>query len=66
VFRPSRSVRGPDPWLPYRTALFVAGAACGLGGMAFDIGWLVTVGIVLLGMGVVVGLIARRRAEREP
>jgi hypothetical protein len=66
VFRPSRAARGPDPWLPYRILLFFVGAGCGLGGMAFDIGWLVTVGSVLLGCGVVAGLIARRRDEREP
>jgi hypothetical protein len=67
VFLPSRSQRGPDPWLPYRTLLFVAGAACGLAGMAFSVGWLVTIGIVLLVLGVVTGLIARRIQEaRDP
>jgi hypothetical protein len=33
--------------------------------MAFSIGWLVTVGIVLLGVGVVAGLIAQRREQRD-
>jgi hypothetical protein len=31
--------------------------------MTFSIGWLVTVGIVLLGVGVVAGLIAQRREQ---
>lgn len=59
MFRPSRSVRGEDRYFHARMALFLAGAACGLAGMAFDAGWLVTTGIVILAVAMILGIIAR-------
>jgi hypothetical protein len=62
VFRVSRDSRGSDAWLPAKLALLGVGAALGLAGMALDIGWIVTAGIVALGAGVLLAAAGRRRS----
>lgn len=63
MFRVSRTRRGDDRTLDRRIALFAAGAAAGLAGIGLDIDWIVTAGIVLLLLGMILGIIERRRAE---
>jgi hypothetical protein len=50
IFRPSRT-RGDDRFLDAKVLIFTAGAACGLAGIAFDLGWLIYVAIGVLGIG---------------
>ena len=61
LFRVSRARRTDDPW--FRMLIFSAGAVLAAAGIIFDIGWLVTVAIVVLGAGMVIGIITRRRQE---
>lgn len=61
MFRVSRSRRTDDPAL--RMILFAAGAVLGLAGIILDVGLLVTAGIVVLGIGMVVGIVQKRKAE---
>lgn len=66
MFRPSRTRRGPDPYLDWKVALFVAGAAAGSVGMATGSRWLVGTAIVLLGAGVALRAARRPGAGEEP
>ena len=52
---------GPDPHLGIKSIVFVIGAALALGGMVFEVGWLITVAIVLLAVALVGARIARGR-----
>jgi hypothetical protein len=65
MFRVSRSGRSDDHTRDARVALFVAGATAALAGIAFDIGWLVTVAIALLACGMLLGILERRRADAD-
>lgn len=57
---------GPDPHLRIKSVVFVVGAALALGGMVFEVGWLVTVAIVLLAAALIGARIARgRRADGQ-
>lgn len=64
-FRPDRRTRGADPFLAHKTILFSLGAGCAFAGMLFDAGWLVSLGIVILAIGVVLRFVGERRRERE-
>lgn len=61
--RRERSV-SPDIWLPLKVALFIAGAAAALAGMALRQDWLVTAAIVLLGIGILLRFV--RPSDAEP
>jgi hypothetical protein len=63
-FRADRRPRRHDPFLQHKTLLFALGAGCAFAGMLFDADWLVSVGIVVLGSGVVLRLIGERRRDR--
>jgi len=52
---------GPDPHLGIKSVVFVVAAAIALGGMVFEVGWLITVAIVLLALALIGGRIARAR-----
>jgi hypothetical protein len=64
MFRVSRSRRGPDPTLGYRMLLLALGAATGLFGMATERNWLVTIGTVFLGAGLLIAIYQRRKSQR--
>lgn len=63
MFRASRARRSDDPGL--RMLLFAIGAVLGIAGMIFVIDWLVTAGIIVLGIGMVAGIRERRRGEGD-
>ncbi len=53
IFRPSRTRRGPDPYLPHKMVLFALGTGIAFTGIALERRWLVTVGIAVLLVGFV-------------
>jgi hypothetical protein len=61
VVRVSRRRRADDPGP--RMLLFAVGAVLALAGILFDIAWLVAVATVILGVGMVLGIVARRRDD---
>lgn len=65
MLRPDRRDRsGQDPTLHARILLFCLGAGCAIAGMYYNVGWLVTAGIVVLTVGMVVRLVGDRRRRR--
>jgi hypothetical protein len=65
LFRPRRATEGPDPLLDLRILLFAIGAVAGILGMALSLSWLVYSAMSVLAVGIIIGLIRRRRAERD-
>ncbi len=65
LFRPAREPRGPDPYLRWKTLLFVVGAVVGLVGMLTRNGWLVGLGIAVLAAGMALRLLSRRSRSPE-
>jgi hypothetical protein len=65
IFRPSRARRGDDPWLQQRTLIFLVGAALSIAGLVLDMGILINIAIVVLVIGAILGLVARRRADAD-
>ncbi len=63
MFWASRRRHDDARLLAPRMVLFVLGAGLGLAGMALEISWLVTAGIVVLAVGLALGLISRRRGS---
>lgn len=64
MFRASRSrPAGEDPFLDIRIGLFVIGAVLGLTGMIRGSTITISFGILALGIGMLLGLIGRRRAS---
>jgi hypothetical protein len=62
VLRTDRSDRsGADPTLNARILLFCFGAGCAVAGIWANIGWLITLGIVVLAAGVLLRLITERQ-----
>lgn len=61
VIRVSRTRRADEPGP--RMLLFTLGAVAALAGILFDIAWLVAGATVILGVGMVLGIVARRRAD---
>lgn len=55
LFRPDRTRRGTDRFLPVKMMLFVIGAALGMIGMATDRNWIIYIAVGVL----VVGLLLR-------
>lgn len=55
------AVREPE-FLEWRIRIFGVGAIVGLFGVFADVEWMVTVAIVVLGIGLVLGLLNRRRS----
>ncbi len=62
-FRPSREATGPDPLLTWKVRLFVVGAALGIWGMVAETSWLVTVGLVILFVGMLLRFVGRGTPE---
>jgi hypothetical protein len=60
-FRPHRAPRGRDAYLQHKIVLFVLGAGIVVAGMAFDAGWLITLGLVVLAIGFVLRLVGERQ-----
>ncbi|HEX6937855.1 MAG TPA: hypothetical protein VF158_00475 [Longimicrobiales bacterium] len=60
-FRPSREMRGTDPYLRLKVVIFVIGAVVGLVGIALGNDWLVGAGIAVLVAGVALRALAHRR-----
>ena len=61
LFRPDRRSSGEDPYQAAKITIFARGAAAGLAGIATGREWLVTVGIVILALGVLL----RWRSKRS-
>lgn len=61
AFRPSRETRGPDPYLQWKTVIFIIGAIAGLVGIATENSWLVAIGVAVLASGVLLRAIGRRK-----
>jgi len=62
VLRVDRSQRGgPDPTLHTRIVFFALGAGCAFAGIYYGVNWLITLGIVILAVGVLIRLINDRR-----
>lgn len=60
LLRPSRAARGPDPYLRWKVALFLGGAALGLAGMALNTAWLLGPALALIMAGIVLRFLPRR------
>ena len=60
IFRPSRARRN-DRFLDAKLLIFTLGAACALGGMALDLGWLVYLAIGILALGLVLRFLPDRQ-----
>lgn len=65
MFRPSRTRRGSDPTLGLRMLLFALGAVTGLSGMATERSWLVTIGTVFLGIGLLLSMREWKRTRNR-
>lgn len=64
MFRPSRSRSGKDdPYVHWKLRLFGVGAALAFAGMGTGLGWLVWVGVAVLGVGLVLRFLPRRSEE---
>jgi hypothetical protein len=63
MFRVSRERSGEDRFFAVKAAMLVIGAAVGIAGMVYQIGWLVWAAIVIVGTGIILRLIAARRRE---
>jgi hypothetical protein len=62
VLRVDRSQReGRDPTLHARILFFLLGAGCAFAGILYGTGWLVTVGTIILAIGVLLRLLGDRR-----
>lgn len=62
MFRPSRSRSGEhDPYVHWKMRIFGAGAALAFAGMGIGLEWLVWAGIVVLGVGLVLRFLPRRK-----
>ncbi|HEY8483915.1 MAG TPA: hypothetical protein VIL13_04830 [Longimicrobiales bacterium] len=59
-FRPSRARRGPDPYLRWKIALFSAGAALALAGIATENDRLILAAIGVLAVGILLRVLPRR------
>lgn len=66
IFTSRRNRGGPDIWLPLKVALFIVGAATAVAGMVLQRDWLVTVAIVLLGIGFLLRFLKPRDDSGEP
>lgn len=66
IFTSRRNRGGPDVWLPLKVALFIAGAAAAVAGMALQRDWLITAAIVLLGVGFLLRFVKPRGDPDEP
>jgi hypothetical protein len=60
-FRPDRAPRHRDPYLQHKIVLFALGAGIVVAGMAFDAGWLITLGVAVLAIGFVLRLVGERQ-----
>lgn len=58
-----RTPRRIDPYLEWKVRLFVLGAGLALISMFMDIGWLMAVAAVLLGIGFSLRFLTRRHEE---
>jgi hypothetical protein len=63
MFRASRGRSGEDRFFAVKVALLVVGAALGIAGMAYEIGWLVWAAIAVVGTGIILRLLAGRRTD---
>ncbi len=68
MFRPSRSRRGPDKYLPWKTAALIAGIALILLGDRLGARWLVWVAIGVLAVAVVLRFLPKdsSNGDSEP
>jgi hypothetical protein len=60
-FRASREKRGPDPFLAAKVAIFCAGAAVALLGMALNKSWVISVAIGILLVGFILRFLPRQQ-----
>jgi hypothetical protein len=60
IFRPSRA-RRDDRFLNEKILVFAAGAACGVLGIAFEVGWLVYLAIGVLALGMLLRFLPNRQ-----
>lgn len=63
LFRPSRARRGPDPYLRWKTALFIVGAALALAGIATENDRFILAAIGALAVGILLRILPRRPAR---
>lgn len=63
LFRPTRSRRGPDRFLPFKMILLALGGATAIAGFMLEIDWLVTAAVAPLVIGL--GLNFRRSGGEE-
>jgi hypothetical protein len=61
LFRASRDNYGPDRFFYPKVALFSIGGAIGIAGMTSGRDWLVAIAIVVVGFGVLLRFVGRRR-----
>ena len=64
MFRPDRNVRGEDPLLLVKLAIFGVAATIAVIGIALQYQWVIFAAIIVLAVGFVIGLIGRRLRER--
>jgi len=65
MFFPRNYRGGPDPHLEIKTVVFVLGAGLAIVGMVYDVGWLITIAIVLLAVTLIGARVARARRAAD-
>ena len=65
IFRPSRTVRGVDPYFRHKVIIFAIGAPLGIAGMSSRRDWLVALAIAVLAVGVLLRVLSARQRARD-
>lgn len=65
LFRPDRTRRSVDPFLPHKMLLFAIGAGFAIAGIISGRDWLINTGIVVLLIGIVLRLWSARSGPEQ-